>query len=234
MKKAVKPKTKDKILSVAIRMFNEAGIHGITSRHIAAEMGISHGNLDYHYHTKEDLLLAIHEKMRKEASEAYSTRKTKTTSIQHFHHMITYLEDFQYKYRFFNLDVLEITRSYPRVNKMIQETFVLRKQQTRQLFEEFLQDGYVKFPDEDVMERLLHTIRMIVTFWLSQLEVITLYKFKQKGEMALLVWNTILPYLTVQGREEYERVLTSSLPSKMDEPSVEAIAAKSVKKKKPA
>lgn len=233
MKKVAKPKTKDKILAVAIRMFNEAGIHGITSRHIAAEMGISHGNLDYHYHTKEDLLLAIHEKMRKEASEAYSIRKTNTTSIQHFHDMITELENFQYRYRFFNLDVLEITRSYPRVNDIIQETFVLRKQQTRHLLEEFLQDGYVKFPDEDVMERLLHTIRMIVTFWLSQLEVIALYKFKQKGEMALLVWNTILPYLTVKGREEYERVLTSSLPS-MDEPSREAIAAKSVKKKKPA
>ncbi|GAB3227680.1 TetR/AcrR family transcriptional regulator [Algoriphagus aestuariicola] len=207
MTKPNKPKTKDKILSVAIRMFNEAGVQGITSRHIAAEMGISHGNLDYHYHTKEDLILAIYEKMRLEASESYGTRKPHTSSFEHFHRMISELEEFQYRYRFFNLDVLEISRSFPLVNKKIQETLILRKQQSQQLFEEFLRDGFVSFPEEDVMERILHTIRMVITFWLSQLEVISPYKFQQKGEMVRLVWNTILPYLTPAGKEEYERVL---------------------------
>ncbi|GAA0879240.1 hypothetical protein GCM10009119_22080 [Algoriphagus jejuensis] len=207
MIKPNKPKTKDKILSVAIRMFNEAGIQGITSRHIAAEMGISHGNLDYHYHTKEDLLLAIYDKMRDEASETYSVREPNSSSLQHFQHMVSGLEEFQYRYRFFNLDVLEISRSFPEVNKKIQETLILRKQQAQQLFEEFLEDGYVSFPDEDVMERILHTIRMVITFWLSQMEVISPYRFRQKGEMVRLVWNTILPYLTPAGREEYERIL---------------------------
>ena len=212
MTKPTKPKTKDKILSVAIRLFNESGVQGITSRHIAAEMGISHGNLDYHYHTKEDLILAIYDKMRKEASESYGTRKQNASSLQHFHSMITELEEFQYRYRFFNLDVLEISRSFPEVNKKIQETMILRKQQTQQLFEEFLKEGYVNFPDEDVMERILHTIRMIITFWLSQLEVISPYKFKQKGEMVNLIWNAVLPYMTESGKAEYERIVASPAP----------------------
>ena len=210
MEKPIKLKTKDKIVAVAIRMFNESGIQGITSRHIAAEMGISHGNLDYHYHTKEDLILSIYDKMRQEASESYGTRRPNTTSFQHFHRMISELEEFQYRYRFFNLDVLEISRSFPNVSRKIQETLILRKQQTQLLFEEFLNDGYVSFPDEDVMERILHTIRMVITFWLSQLEVISTYKFKQKGEMVRLVWNTFLPYLTPAGKEEYERVIDSA------------------------
>jgi AcrR family transcriptional regulator len=210
MKNTAKIKTKDKILSMAIRMFNESGVQGITSRHIAAEMGISHGNLDYHYRTKEELLLAIYDKMRAEASEAYSTKKPNSSSLEHFHRMVLELEEFQYRYRFFNLDVLEISRSFPLVNKKIQETLILRKQQTQQLFEEFLKDGYVIFPDEDVMERILHTIRMVITFWLSQLEVVSPYKFQQKGEMVRLVWNTFLPYLTPAGREEYERIMNST------------------------
>ncbi|MBN7809954.1 TetR/AcrR family transcriptional regulator [Algoriphagus sp. H41] len=209
-----KIKTKDKILSVAIRMFNESGIQGVTSRHIAAEMGISHGNLDYHYHTKEDLLLAIYDKMRAEASEAYTIRESNISSLMHFQRMVAGLEEFQYRYRFFNLDVLEISRSFPEVNKKIQETLILRKQQAQQLFEEFLKDGYVSFPDEDVMERIQHTIRIVITFWLSQLEVISPYKFRQKGEMVRLVWNTILPYLTPAGKEEYDRIQESA-PSEL-------------------
>ncbi len=204
-----KLKTKDKILSVAIRMYNESGINGVTSRHIAAEMGISYGNLDYHYHTKEDLVFAIYEKMRLEASQSYTMRKPNTSSLGHFHLMISELEEFQYRYRFFNLDVLEISRSFTGINKIIQETFILRKQQVSELFEEFQNDGYLVMQDDDTLERIQHTIRMVITFWLSQLEIITSYKFQQKGEMVKLVWTLVLPYLTEAGKEEYQRILES-------------------------
>lgn len=201
-----KLKTKDRILITAIRMYNESGINGVTSRHIASEMGISHGNLDYHYPTKEALMLAIYDRIRDDASEMY-TRQPGISSLEQFHQMIVDLEAFQYRYRFFNLDVLEIVRSFPELNKQIQETIIMRKQQTRELFEEALREGYVVFPDEDVMDRVLHTIRIILTFWLSQLEVISPYRFKQRGEMVNVIWNAVLPYLTESGRKEYERII---------------------------
>lgn len=210
MKNTAKIKTKDKILSVAIRMFNESGVQGITSRHIAAEMGISHGNLDYHYRTKEELLLAIYDKMRAEASEAYGTKKPNSSSLEHFHRMVLELEEFQYRYRFFNLDVLEISRSFPQVKVKIQETLMLRRKQMQGLFKDFLTDGYVVFPDEDVLERIQQTIRIVITFWLSRLEILPTPQPQQKGEMARLVWNTILPYLTASGTEEYERIMQST------------------------
>src|SRR5690606_17387691 len=37
--------TKEKIILEAVRMYNEFGAQNVTSRHIAAEIGISHGNL---------------------------------------------------------------------------------------------------------------------------------------------------------------------------------------------
>ncbi|WP_026969318.1 TetR/AcrR family transcriptional regulator [Algoriphagus terrigena] len=218
MKKPAKLKTKDRIVSVAIRMFNEFGIQGVTSRHIAGEMGISHGNLDYHYRTKEELLLAIYDKMRGDASEAYTSRKPNTSSLEHFHRMVSELEEFQYRYRFFNLDVLEITRSFPQVKGKIQETLLLRRQQMQGLFEDFLTDGYVGFPDEDVLERIQQTIRIVITFWLSRLEILPNHQPQQKGEMVRLVWNTVLPYLTVSGREEYERIMQSTSSELIDKP----------------
>ncbi len=123
MKTLPKLKTKEKIINTAIKLFNESGIQGITSRHIAAEMGISHGNLDYHYKTKEDLLLGIYEKMRLDISESYQVSGVFSSSLEHFHKLLVEFEEFQYRYRFFNLDVLEISRTFPQVTQIIQKTF---------------------------------------------------------------------------------------------------------------
>lgn len=204
-----KIKTKDKILLEAITLYNEQGIQNVTSRHIASRMGISHGNLDYHYKTKEDIILAIYCKMRNEMSESYVTRDPEISAIGHFHLLIQQLEEFQYKYRFFNLDVLEVTRSFPNVSKIIQETFIKRKETTIQLFQEFISSGFLKEMEPAELQRLEHIIRMIITFWLSQREVMTSYNFSEMGSMVKSIWTILNPYLTESGKAEYQKAINN-------------------------
>jgi AcrR family transcriptional regulator len=52
-------KTKDKVLSVAAKLFMESGYNKTTTRQIAARAGISRGNLQYYFNKKEDLLLYL-------------------------------------------------------------------------------------------------------------------------------------------------------------------------------
>lgn len=203
-----KIKTKDKILQFAVQMFNEQGVQNITSRHIAVEMGISHGNLDYHYKTKEDLLLAIYKKMRKEMSDSYLSRNTYSTALEHFHHLLIHLEAFQHKYRFFNLDVLEIYRSFPQISMLLTKTIELRRQQMDELFKEFILEGFLEDSEEIGYKRLQHTIRIIITFWLSQQVVLHNFKFKEPGEMTRHIWEVLLPHLTKSGHTEYDRLIT--------------------------
>lgn len=203
-----KIKTKDKILQVAVHMFNEHGVQSITSRHIAVEMGISHGNLDYHYKTKEDLLLAIYKKMRKEMSDSYHSRNNYSTALEHFHHLLIQLEAFELKYRFFNLDVLEIFRSFPKISKLLTKTLELRKQQMHELFQEFIKEGYLEDNENFDYGRLQHTIRIIITFWLSQQVVLHNFKYKENGEMTNHIWEILSPYLTESGHKEYNRLIT--------------------------
>lgn len=202
-----KIKTKDKILQVAVRMFNEHGVQSINSRHIATEMGISYGNLDYHYNTKEVLLLAIYKQMRKEMSDSYLSRKAHSSALEHFHHLLIQLEAFQLKYRFFNLDVLEISRSFPKISKLLTKTLELRKQQVDELFQEFIKEGHLEEREGFQYGRLQHTIRIIITFWLSQQEVLHNFKFRETGEMTKHIWEILSPYLTESGRAEYQRLI---------------------------
>ena len=45
-------KTRDRILEAALRLFNDEGLPAVSTHRIAAELGISPGNLHYHFKTK--------------------------------------------------------------------------------------------------------------------------------------------------------------------------------------
>ena len=61
--------TKSRILETALALYNEQGIQSVTNRHIAAEMGISPGNLHYHFRHTDDIIVALYEALSVEMDE---------------------------------------------------------------------------------------------------------------------------------------------------------------------
>jgi len=59
MARAVRNTTKNEIIQTACKLFFEKGYSATSPKLIAAELGISPGNLTYHFPTKEHLLLVI-------------------------------------------------------------------------------------------------------------------------------------------------------------------------------
>lgn len=65
-------KTKDKIIFAAIELFNAQGEQNVTTNHIAAHLGMSPGNLYYHFRNKEDIIQAIFELYARELATLFS------------------------------------------------------------------------------------------------------------------------------------------------------------------
>ncbi len=59
MKRGAAVKTRDRILKAALGLFNERGEAHVSLAQIAAKLGISEGNLWYHFRTKHDLVAAL-------------------------------------------------------------------------------------------------------------------------------------------------------------------------------
>ncbi len=51
--------TKNRIADTALCLFNQVGTDGVSTNHIAAAMGISPGNLYYHYANKDEILFVL-------------------------------------------------------------------------------------------------------------------------------------------------------------------------------
>lgn len=56
--------TRDRILDAALRLFNEKGERNISTNHICTELGISPGNLYYHFRNKSEIVFALFEVYR--------------------------------------------------------------------------------------------------------------------------------------------------------------------------
>jgi len=59
VKRVVAMKTRDRILKAALALFNERGEVHVSIAQIAGKIGISEGNLWYHFRTKHDLVAAL-------------------------------------------------------------------------------------------------------------------------------------------------------------------------------
>lgn len=211
MAKNSKTNTKQRIIDTAVDLFNKDGVQSITSRHIAKEMGISYGNLDYHFKNKEVLLLAIYKQMRAEMSDSYKAADPATGSFEQIYKLLLHLESFQYKFRFFNLDVLEISRSYPKINRLLKNTLRIRQQQMSDLFKRAIEDGFFNKSTEDHIQQLLLSIRIIITFWLSQGELLSSAKFKKNNrDMSDNIWQLLVPYMTEKGQLLYQELVYGS------------------------
>lgn len=197
---------KEKIVQTAVTLFNEKGLSNVSMKQIADKLGISAGNLSYHFKTKAVLLSHIYSQMSSEALE-YILPDTYIT-LHHFEIIIQKFREHQVKYSFFFQDVVDIVRSYPEITTLYHDATLKRFAQSKALIEYYVKTGRI-IPEGNGVnyDQMVHLIWMVTTFWASQEQIAKIPGYEVNNcQPAELLWNIIIPFLTDKGKEEYQQI----------------------------
>ena len=191
--------TREKILSTALRLFNEQGIDVITIRHIAKEIGISHSNIQYYFRNADEIIEAIYTHHISGLNELPAFDGTSLVSLQE---SIENILQHIYQYRFIYIHFVTIARRIPAIKKVYSQRFIARRAQLLRIFTGFSAQGIMRNDiPVSVWESLVRNIYMIGDFWISANELTTKLKGKKAVEYyAAMIADVLYPYLAEKGR----------------------------------
>lgn len=186
--------TKEKIMKVATRLFNERGYGAVNLKELAQVIGISRGNLTYHFKNKEVLLEAIIKRMWEKIGEE-KQKTNQVPSFENMHNQTKLYYSFQKEYAFVFLDTN--VRNHPTVKEQFKEMIEQTIEDFRKIIAFGIQLGNIK--EEDIpgtYHNLAFSVWMTSFYWLSQQTT------RDKGietDAEKIIWSLILPHMTDKG-----------------------------------
>ncbi|MFT5616855.1 MAG: AcrR family transcriptional regulator [Arenicella sp.] len=199
-------KTKEKILWKALDLFNEKGVDSVSSKQISDEMGISYGNLCYHYPRKDDIVMQLYVKFQEELNNQFVEIQQKGFEVEMMFESLRKMLEIFYKYKFISLGFTSIVRRFPRIKKSALENFEQRKLVMRQIVDFLIAKGFVKFERiEGHYDNIVHLTQIMLNAWISDSE--TFYNGEQENKVDYyleIFYSFMRPHLTPSGVDVFE------------------------------
>ena len=200
--------TKNKILTAALKLFNQDGFVNVRLQHIADEAFISVGNLAYHYHNKETILLALYEGLTQKQRELLAEYRI-VPLFDNINRLLVHTFQLQETYLFFYLDTLELIRANPAIGKAHRQHIDWQVAQLETMLEFNMSRGALRQElAETGFGQLAARIWMTIDLWRTQ-QLIRGVEALDEKEFRAAVWSHFIPYFTKMGQLEYKQMLQS-------------------------
>jgi AcrR family transcriptional regulator len=200
--------TREKIIEMSLSLFNERGAYRITTNHIAEAMGISPGNLYYHFRNKEEIIREIFGMIIADFNLLYAHPGERAVSAAGFFEIFRKTCDLYYKYRFFYLELATLLGQDPLLKKSYRANLRNRFEQQKRYYSILIQAGIIKPSSQKELTAGLISGWIVSDFWLTWLyisgEQITPERI---GGSLLQVYYLLKPYLTERAAVEIEKTL---------------------------
>ena len=100
--------TRTLILETALVMFNTQGEPNVTTNHIADELGISPGNLYYHYRNKDDIIGHLFARYEQRIDQALAAPDERLPTLEDLWLQLHLIFECMWDYRFVYRDLIDI------------------------------------------------------------------------------------------------------------------------------
>ena len=211
-------KTKDRILQISLQLFNERGERSVTTNHIAAELGISPGNLYYHFRNKHEIIKELMYQYQVETLEMLSLPEDRPLTTNDKINYFQVLSGQLWSYRFIQRDVYHLVESNEDFKKIYPRFAGQVMQQGQKIYQAFVDAGLMKMTPSEI-EALIINLWIVLTNWTNFLymsgHISDNNHLEEKWVWQALRQMVFLegPYLMGESRATYEQLLDSLGPS---------------------
>lgn len=165
-------KTRERILATALSLFNQSGTAAVSTNHIADALGISPGNLYYHFRNKEEIIRALFEQQFDLADRLYTLPGDRPPTLADLRELVRATFAMSWDYRFIYRELIALLR---RDDALRQRWIAVRARGFagfHELVAQFVAAGVLRDPgDPAVITRLAELCWLISEFWLASVEV---------------------------------------------------------------
>lgn len=201
-------RTPERILAMALRMFNEFGEPNVTTNRIADELEISPGNLHYHFRTKHALVEALFQQFERRMLELLGGDAIERADVEDawlfLHLVFEAIADYRFLYR----DLNELCGRDRDLRRRFRGILKLSMRTATELLDALERAGYCD-PGTSRNDPVIRNIVLVASYWLSFDQILEPGQEPRPGRAAIQVMSIVSPFLRGPAREQFEMLATA-------------------------
>ncbi len=205
-------RTRERILELSLRLFNELGEPNVTTSAIAVELNISPGNLYYHFRNKDDIVNALFEQYEREIDPLLDGQVGREVHFEDAWLFLHLLFEAIWRYRFVYRDLNDLLSRNRRLETRFRSIADRKTAAARALCRSLAAAGALDGAQREV-EALATNMVVVATYWLPFEYIRNARRFSEPGFQAAAVargafqvLSMLAPWLAEDGRALFGRL----------------------------
>ena len=158
--------TRERILDTSLAMFNAAGEPNVTTNHIADELGISPGNLYYHFRNKDDIVEQLFTRYETRIDDALLVPEERLPNLEDIWLQLHLVFECMWAYRFLYRDLVDILARNRKLKLRFARIMTRASASAAAMMRGLVRAGVMRASDAEI-RGVAENVLLVATFWQS-------------------------------------------------------------------
>jgi AcrR family transcriptional regulator len=158
--------TRERILETSLVMFNAQGEPNVTTNHIADELGISPGNLYYHYRNKDDIVEQLFARYEAQMDQALVVPEGRLPNLEDVWMQLHLVFECMWAFRFLYRDLVDIVSRNRKIKQRFARILNRAADSSAQVLKGLARAEILRATADEI-QATSENVLLVATFWLN-------------------------------------------------------------------
>jgi AcrR family transcriptional regulator len=195
-------RTRERIVETSLQLFNRDGAPNVTTANIADEMGISPGNLYYHFRNKDQIIAELFAAFEQRLDALFAAPAERLADVEDLWLVLHLLFEAMWDYRFVYRDLDEMLSRNPRLESRFARLVGRGRRTMQKLCADMVAAGAMEASESEIAA-LSDNVTLVATYWMSYQKIASAEQRRQPPSLdraAYQVLSLIAPFLRGSSR----------------------------------